>query len=219
MLSRTTSTISISVYRKQSCRSSLLCYLMRLMHCSKLLVTSMTQPCSYLFLSGASSTCTQTPRHVCSPCSHFSEEKPESCLPQRSRQRSQRWPQLWPELRSFRPDRRSQTLAPSGRRCPGTSGLRSAQSAAPRGMRKHTVYNIKHALICILYWKLSVSCKPKCHEQSPEVRCSSNSLLSFDRTCKSTTLELCPFLSTLKRKITHIDTPSANIFSYWSLEE
>lgn len=34
----------------------LLCYLMRLMHCSKLLVTSITQPCSCLFLRGASST-------------------------------------------------------------------------------------------------------------------------------------------------------------------
>lgn len=33
-----------------------LCYLMRLMQCSKLLVTSITQPCSYRFLRGASST-------------------------------------------------------------------------------------------------------------------------------------------------------------------
>lgn len=33
-----------------------LCYLMRLMHCSMLLVTSISQPCSCLFLRGASST-------------------------------------------------------------------------------------------------------------------------------------------------------------------
>lgn len=161
------------------------------MHCSKLPVTSMTQPCSYLFLSGASSTCTQTPQHFCSLCSHFSGEKPKSCLPRRSRQCSQQWPQLWPEPRSFRPDQRWQTLAPSGHQCPGTSGLHSAQSAAPRDTRKYTIYNIKHALICTscVFYDIEnwlISCKPKCHEQSPEVRCSSNSLLSFDRTCKTT---------------------------------
>ena len=115
-------------------------YRMRLMQCSKQLVTSISQPCSCRFLRGASSTWWRhsksfLPSGLISS-EHSWETKMDVCWPPRSRQCSRRWQQLWPELRSSRPGQSSRRHGPPSHRSPDTSGQRSATSAAHKNTRR-----------------------------------------------------------------------------------
>lgn len=124
---------------------------MRLMHWSKLLVTSMSQPCLCRFLSGASSTCEQ-PKTECLFSVWGDSSATGRNLPQQSHQHSQQSQQLLPELRSCPPSRRSQRHDLAGRRSPGTSGLHSARSATRRttsNQNDEQNATLKSVLMCL----------------------------------------------------------------------